>query len=335
MYVYIYISFFIMENKNNIIIYTSPDNKTEVTVQMQDDSVWLTLSQLAELFDKDSQTISDHLKNIFSTEELVHESTTRNFRVVRKEGQREVSREIEHYNLDAIISVGYRVNSKRGTAFRIWATQRLREYLVQGYSINQSRLDELGHTIRLLTEKGKKIDPDEAQWLLDIIASYTDSFITLNRYDTGNLSGTGDENITYIIDYTEAKSAIMELKSRLLEQSETNDIFGNEKDESFVGILSSIIATFDGAYLYPTIEEQAAHLLYFIIKDHPFTDGNKRIGAFLFIWFLEKNRHRFKKTGEVKINDTGLTTLALLIAQSDPREKEMMVKLVINLINKW
>lgn len=152
-----------MENKNNIIIYTSPDNKTEVTVQMQDDSVWLTLSQLAELFDKDSQTISDHLKNIFSTEELVHESTTRNFRVVRKEGQREVSREIEHYNLDAIISVGYRVNSKRGTAFRIWATQRLREYLVQGYSINQSRLDELGHTIRLLTEKGKKIDPDEAQ----------------------------------------------------------------------------------------------------------------------------------------------------------------------------
>lgn len=323
-----------MENKNNIIIYTSPDNKTEVTVQIQDDTVWLTLSQLAELFDKDSQTISDHLKNIFSEEELSYEATTRKFRVVRKEGQREVSREIEHYNLDAIISVGYRVNSKRGTAFRIWATARLKEYLVQGYSINQSRLDELGQTIRLLTEKGKKIDPDEAKGLLDIIASYTDSFVTLNRYDTGDLSDTGSEDITYIIEYPHAKAAIGELKKTLLEKSDASNIFGNEKDESFIGILSSIISTFDGVYLYPTIEEQAAHLLYFIIKDHPFTDGNKRIGAFLFIWFLEKNKHRFKKTGEVKINDTGLTTLALLIAQSDPREKEMMIKLVINLINK-
>jgi hypothetical protein len=149
--------------KNNIIIYTSPDNHTEVSVTMQDETVWLTLSQMADLFDKDSQTISDHLKNIYSDEELPYESTTRNFRVVRKEGQREVSREIEHYNLDAIISVGYRVNSKRGTAFRIWATTRLREYLVQGYSINQKRLDELGHTIKLLTESGKKIDPNEAK----------------------------------------------------------------------------------------------------------------------------------------------------------------------------
>ncbi len=320
--------------KNNIIIYTSPDNHTEVSVTMQDETVWLTLSQMADLFDKDSQTISDHLKNIYSDEELPYESTTRNFRVVRKEGQREVSREIEHYNLDAIISVGYRVNSKRGTAFRIWATTRLREYLVQGYSINQKRLDELGHTIKLLTESGKKIDPNEAKWLLDIISSYTDAFITLNRYDSGNLSEAWSENITYIIEYSEAKSAIRELKSQLIEQSETNDIFGNEKDESFIGILSSIIATFDGVYLYSTIESQAAHLLYFIIKDHPFTDGNKRIGAFLFIWFLEKNQHRFKSDGTIKINEAGLTTLALLIAQSDPREKEMMIKLVINLINK-
>lgn len=232
-----------------------------------------------------------------------------------------------------IISVGYRVNSKRGTAFRIWATQRLREYLVQGYSINQSRLDELSKTIKLLTDKGKKIDPDEARGLLDIIANYTESFLLLNRYDTGSLGDSGNPDVTYIIDYTEAKTAIVELKDKLLEKSEANDIFGNEKDESFIGILSNIVATFDGQYLYTTIEEQAAHLLYFIIKDHPFTDGNKRIGAFLFIWFLEKNRHRFKKNGEVKINDTGLATLALLIAQSNPKEKEMMIRLVINLIN--
>lgn len=320
--------------KNNIIIYTSPDNQTEVSVTMQDDTVWLSQAQMAELFDRDVRTINDHLENIFKEDELERNSTIRNFRIVRKEGQREVSREIEHYNLDAIISVGYRVNSKRGTAFRIWATSRLKEYLVKWYSINQKRLDELGHTIRLLTEQGKKIDPDEAKGLLDIIASYTDSFVTLNRYDTGNLSDAWDENITYIIDYDEAKSAIRELKSRLLAESEANDIFGNEKDESFIGILSSIIATFDSKYLYPTIEEQAAHLLYFIIKDHPFTDGNKRIWGFLFIWFLEKNRHRFKRNGEVKINEAGLTTLALLIAGSDPKEKEMMIKLVVNLINK-
>lgn len=152
-----------MDRKNTIVIYTSLDNKTEVTVKMQDDTVWLTLNQMAELFDKDSQTISDHLKNIYSEEELVHGATTRKFRVVRTEGRREVSRKIEHYDLDAIISVGYRVNSKRGTAFRIWATTRLREYLAQGYSINEKRLEELGKTIRLLADTGKTIDPDEAQ----------------------------------------------------------------------------------------------------------------------------------------------------------------------------
>ncbi len=232
-----------------------------------------------------------------------------------------------------IISVGYRVNSTRATHFRQWATQRLREYLVQGYSINQSRLDELGQTIRLLTEKGKQIDLDEAKGLLDIIASYTESFVTLNHYDTGDLDTHGDSDITYVIDYREATQAIEELRSDLLERGEANALFGNEKDKSFSGILSSIIATFSGEYLYPTIEEQAAHILYFIIKDHPFTDGNKRIGAFLFIWFLERNKHRFRKDGEVKINPAGLTTLALLIAQSDPKEKEMMTKLVVNLIN--
>jgi death-on-curing family protein len=226
------------------------------------------------------------------------------------------------------------VNSKRGTAFRIWATQRLREYLVAGYSINQKRLDELGKTIQLLAEKGKSIDIDEARGLLDIISSYTESFVLLNRYDRGDLADVGSEDITYIIRYDESRDAIRELKTRLIGEDEATPLFGNEKDESFKGILSNIIATFDGAYLYPTIEEQAAHLLYFVIKDHPFTDGNKRIGAFLFIWFLERNKHRHKKSGEVKINEAGLTTLALLIAQSDPREKDMMIKLVVNLINE-
>lgn len=317
-------------NNNNIIIYTSLKTGTQIEVKFEKEQIWLDAHKIGEIFDTDRTAIVKHIGNIYKSGELEEIWTCAKIAQVAADGK---SRKMNLYNLDMILSVGYRVNSTRATHFRQWATTRLKEYLVHGYSINQSRLDELGQTIRLLTEKGKKIDTEEAKWLLDIIASYTDSFVTLNRYDTGSLSGTGDENITYVIDYTEAKSAIHELKSKLLEQSEANDIFGNEKDESFIGILSSIIATFDGVYLYPTIEEQAAHLLYFIIKDHPFTDGNKRIGAFLFIWFLEKNRHRFRKTGEVKINDTGLTTLALLIAQSDPREKEMMVKLVVNLIN--
>ena len=158
--------------------------------------------------------------------------------------------------------------------------------------------------------------------------------MTLNQYDSGRLDEAGDENITYIIDYREAEVAISELRSELMKKSEATELFGNEKDVSFSGILQNIVATFNGQYLYPTIEEQAAHLLYFIIKDHPFTDGNKRIGAFLFVWFLEKNKHRFKKNGEVKINEAGLTTLALLIAQSDPKEKDMMVRLVVSLINE-
>lgn len=233
-----------------------------------------------------------------------------------------------------IIAIGYRISSSVGTAFRIWATNRLREYLVQGYSINQKRLDELGKTIKLLAATGKTIDPDEAKALLDIIANYTESFLLLNRFDSNSLVESGDEDITYTIRYEEAKEAIRELQTKLIAEHEATELFGHEKDESFVGILSNIVATFDSQYLYPTIEEQAAHLLYFIIKDHPFSDGNKRIGAFLFIWFLEKNKHRLRANGDAKINDTGLAILAILIAQSDPKEKALMIKLIVNLINQ-
>lgn len=322
-----------MTQTNQILIYISPNNNTEVSVQFQGETVWLSLNQIVELFGSSKANISEHLKHIFEDGELEELATVRKFRTVQKEWEREVSREIEHYNLDAIISVGYRVNSKQGTAFRIWATTRLREYLVQGYSINQKRLDELGKTIKLLATTGQKIDENEAKWILDIIANYTESFLLLNRFDSGDLVNSGDENITYVIRYEEAKEAIKELKAKLMGVHEATELFGNEKDQSFSWILSSIIATFDGISLYPTIEEQAAHLLYFIIKDHPFSDGNKRIGAFLFIWFLEKNKHRLKKNGEAKINDTGLVTLAILIASSNPIEKEMMIKLVVNLIN--
>ncbi len=323
-----------MDTKNKIIIYTSPDNQIEVTVKIQDETVWLTLNQIAEFFGRDKSVISRHFRSIFSSGELSQEQTVAKNATVQIEGKKEVIRQIEYYNLDAIISVGYRVNSTRATQFRQWATARLKEYLVQGYSINQKRLDELQKTIQIISEKSKgDLSLVEARGFLEIISTYTESFILLNQYDAGSLEIDGSPDITYIIEYSEAHTVIGELRSKLMEKWEASDLFGNEKDQSFTGILSSIIATFDGAYLYPTIEEQAAHLLYFIIKDHPFNDGNKRIGAFLFVWFLEKNRHRFRRNGDVKINESGLVSLALLIAQSDPKEKEMMIRLVINLIN--
>jgi death-on-curing family protein len=211
----------------------------------------------------------------------------------------------------------------------------LKETLVRGYAINQKRLDELQQTIQLIQKSiGKETNITEAKGLLDIITQYTQSFVLLNQYDSNSIEQTDlAENITYEISYTEAKKAIAELKKQLKKKKEATDLFGNEKDKSFEGSLQSIVQTFDGKYLYASIEEQASHLLYFIIKNHPFTDGNKRIGAFLFIWFLEKNKHRFKKNGELKINDNALVALALLVAQSNPSEKELMIKLITQLIN--
>ncbi len=320
---------------NEIEIYTTPDGKTELQVRFDVDTVWLSQAQLVDLFQSSKANISEHIKGIFASGELESGATVRNFRTVRMEGKRQVTREIEHYNLDAIISVGYRVNTARGIQFRQWATQRLKDYLVLGYAINQKRLDEFGKMVQLIEQSGKveNLQLQEARGLLDILSNYTQSFVLLNQYDSNNIAtGNLNENITYEIQYDEAKSAIAELKKQLIAKNEATDLFGKEKDEGFKSSLKSIVQTFGGNYLYPSIEEQAAHLLYFIIKNHSFNDGNKRIGAFLLVWFLEKNKHRFKKSGEVKINDNGLVALALLVAQSNPEEKELMIKLMINLI---
>jgi death-on-curing family protein len=320
---------------NEIEIYKSADNKIELQVNIDNETVWLNRQQLSVLFDRDVKTIGKHINNVFEEGELEENRTVANFATVQKEGSRLIERKIEHYNLDVIISVGYRVKSKQGTAFRQWATQRLKDYLVQGYSVNQKRLDELRQTVQLI-QKSISDDTDlpETKGLLEIITQYTQSFILLNQFDSNSLkTGNLKEEITYEIDYSEAKYAISELKKQLISKKEATALFGNEKDQSFEGTLKSIVQTFDGIYLYPSIEEQAAHLLYFIIKNHPFSDGNKRIGAFLFVWFLEKNKHRFKQNGELKINDNALVALALLVAQSHPEEKELIVRLIIRLIN--
>ncbi len=318
---------------NGIEIYQTKDKTIEIQVVLENETVWLTQKHMAELFDKSRVTITEHIGNIFKEGELEENSVCRKFRHTAEDGK---SYEAQYYNLDVIISVGYRVKSKQGTLFRQWATQHLKDYLVQGYAINQKRLEQLEKVVEIVKQSGniQELSTTEAKGLLDIITSYTQSFVLLNRFDSKNLSDEKlNENITYEIEFESAIQAIEELKKQLIHKKEASNLFGNRKDESFKGILGNVVQSFGGQYLYNSIEEQAAHLLYFVIKNHPFSDGNKRIGAFLFIWFLEKNKHRFKKTGEVKINDNGLVALALLVAQSNPDDKELMIKLIINLIN--
>jgi death-on-curing family protein len=319
---------------SEIEIYRSADNETLVEVTFEKESAWLSLNQIADLFGRDKSVISRHLKNIYAEMELTSDATVAKNATVQMEAGREVLRKIVYYNLDVILSVGYRVSSKKGTQFRQWATQRLNDYLVKGYSINQKRLDQLQQRIQFISGGNvENLQLSEAKGLLEIIQHYTKSFGLLSQYDTNSLATENlSENITYEIRYDEAESAIAELKKQLIAAKEATELFGSPKDDSFKGILGNIVQTFDGQYLYPSIEEQAAHLLYFVIKNHPFNDGNKRIGAFMFIWFLEKNKHRFKPSGESKINDNALVALALLVAQSDPREKETMVELIVNLI---
>lgn len=321
-----------MKSKGEILIYKAKDGSQQLEVMLEQETVWLTQKQITELFDRERTVITKHIGNIFKEKELEEKSVCAKFAHTAGDGK---TYETQYYNLDVIISVGYRVKSKRGTQFRQWATQRLKEHLVKGYTINEKRLADLEQTIKLVRQTGqaKELSATEAKGLLDIITNYTQSFILLNQFDSNSLPEAKlNENITYEIEYNEAVKAIAELKKQLIKKKEASALFGNERDGAFGGILNSVVQTFGGEYLYKSIEAQAAHLLYFVIKNHPFTDGNKRIGAFLFIWFLEKNRHRFKQSGELKINDNALVALALLVAQSNPDDKDLMISLVINLI---
>ena len=317
---------------NGIEIYKSKTGETQVEVRFEHDTVWLNLNQIAQLFGRDKSVISRHLSAVFRDNELDRHSVVAKNATTALDAK---TYQVDFYNLDAILSVGYRVNSKQGTQFRIWATQRLRDYLVEGISINKKRLQELEKIVEVISKTtiDQTHDLAEAKGLLHILNHYTKSFILLNQFDSAslplqNLNGV----VTYQIEYDEAVQAIEILKSELIQKNEATPLFGNQKDKSFEGILRSILQTFDGNYLYPTIEEQSAHLLYFVIKNHPFSDGNKRIGAFLFVWFLEKNSHLLKHNGERKINDNALTALALLVAQSNPEDKELMIRLICNLI---
>ena len=321
-----------------ILIYQTQDGKPKTEVTLQDESVWLTQIQLSELFGVNRPAITKHLNNIINSNELQEDSVCSILERTADDGKRYKTK---IYNLDAIIAVGYRVNSKQATQFRVWATNVLKEYLLQGYVLDkqkllkqQNQIKELEKTLFLFQNaQSDMLSQSEANGLLTVLTEYTHSFILLNQYDTGNFpTGNLNTDITHVIDYQEAMNAVQDLKNRLMIQHEATDLFGRLKDESFQGILGNILQSFGGDYLYPSLEEQAAHLLYFIIKNHPFADGNKRIGAFMFVWFLQLNKHHLKRNGDAKINDNALVAIALLVAQSDPAQKEIMIKLIINLI---
>lgn len=331
------------EIKNSeVVVFKPQGGQTEFQVVLdgEHDTVWATEQQIMELFGKARRTIGEHIKNIYEEGELDKESTWREFRQVQKEGDREVSRKVSIYNLDVIISVGYRVKSPVGTEFRKWATQRLKEYLLKGYSINQKLLSTEQQKVKTLKQEINQLNEELFQTqktltdgLLSIISHYSKSFELLDKYDKDELSSENLNNdLIYVINYDDVKNAIQQLKSSLIDKGEASDLFGNEKDDSFKGILGSISQTVFGELAYPTIEQQAVQLLYSIIKGHPFSDGNKRIGSFMFVWFLEQNGHHLNENGERKINDNTLVTLALAVAQSLPEQRETVQKLIMNLI---
>lgn len=318
---------------SEIVVYQSDDRSVEFQVLLDEneDTVWATEQQIMELFGKARRTIGEHIKKIYAEKELDQKATWRESRQVQKEGKRKVERNIQYYNLDVIISVGYRVKSQRGIEFRKWATKRLKEHLIKGYTINEKRLKQLQQTIQLVNRTSKQISNiDEAQGLLEILSDYSQALDILDDYDHQKLSKkVTDKKITFSIDYKEAILAIEQLRIKFGGSS----LFGNEKDQSFKSSIAVIDQTFDGKDLYPSLEEKAANLLYLVVKNHSFTDGNKRIAAWLFIWYLAKNDFLYNKDGTKKIVNNTLVALTLMIAESSPAEKEAMVSVVMNLMN--
>ena len=320
-----------------VLVYEAPDGGVRVEVRLDRDTVWLTQRQMADLFDTSTDNVGLHLKNVFADRELEEAATTEDFSVVQTEGKRRVRRQVKHYNLDAIISVGYRVNSRRGVRFRQWATQTLREHLVHGYTLNRQRFEqnarELEAALALVRKAaaGDALTTDQGRGLVDIIARYTQTFLLLQRYDEGLLVEPKGIAGGVLPPVAEAREAVARLKRDLLARGEATDLFGREREEGLAALLGNLDQSVFGESAYPTVEAKAAHLLYFVIKNHPFSDGNKRIGSFLFVEFLHRNG-RLIRNGEAVINDVGLAALALLVAESAPKDKEVMIRLVMNML---
>ena len=317
---------------NEIIIYQNNDNQTQIEVNFDGDTVWLNRQQLAHLFDRDIKTIGKHINNVFTDNELDKHSTVAKFATVQKEGSRLIERSIDFYNLDVIISVGYRVKSQRGVQFRQWATSRLKDYLIKGFTINESRIQQNKELflktiedLKILTENTSMIESGD---LLSLIEGFSNTWFSLDKYDKSIFPTIGTKQ-ELLVNASDLLHDIQLLKQDLIQKNEATELFAQEKQKGSVqGILGTIYQTIFGQDAYETIEEKAAHLLYFIVKNHPFNDGNKRSGAFAFIWYLRKAGISF----ETKINPAALTALTLLIAESNPSEKDKMIGIVLLLL---
>lgn len=320
--------------QGSIILYQSEDALAAVDVCLADQTVWLSQAQMTDLFQRNKRTVSEHIRNVFKEGELVEDAVVRNFRTTANDGK---SYQTNFYNLDVIISVGYRVKSKRGTQFRIWATSILKDHLVQGYTLNQRRLAEKGiheaqQVLSLLTNtlENQNLVNDEGLSVLNIVNRYAKTWQLLLQYDEDNLPPPGTKQVAAeILDLDGARKAIASLKKELSVKMEATDLFGNERSEGLAGIIGAIHQTFGGQDLYPSIEEKAANLLYFVIKDHPFSDGNKRIGSFLFLLFLQMNGLLGKK----HFDNKALVALTLLTAASDPGQKDILIRLIVSLLS--
>lgn len=317
--------------RGEVVLFQAPDGSVELDVRFELESIWLSQRQMALLFDKDTDTIGLHLRNVFSEGELSEFATTEESSVVQQEAGRSVRRRIKFYNLDAIISVGYRVNSRRGTQFRIWATKVLRDHLLQGYSVNVKRLQEMNQTLRLVSRMVDRRDlsGDEAKALLRVVSEYGRALELLDDYDHQRIRvPAATRRSTVPLEYEEAIRIVGIMRSR----SPDTSLFGVEKDNGLEGALGAVMQTFGGVELYPSLEEKAANLLYFLVKDHAFVDGNKRIGAALFLWFLERNGKLVDEAGRRIISDSTLVAVTLMVAESRPQEKDLLVGVLINLL---
>ena len=317
---------------NNIEIYQASSGQIEFKGDLTHETIWASLDQIAKLFNRDKSGISRHIKNIFKSGELDKDSVVAIFATTASDGK---TYQVEYYNLDMILSIGYRVDSKEATVFRKWATSILKKYLLDGYAINEKKLsttktllNNLKQTIELLSTKNIGYEKE----LLNLLQNYTKTLSLLENYDKDNIDDFEGCQSEYILTYKETKEVLKKLKSNLIKKGEATKLFANEKDNELKGIINNLYQTFGGVELYPSIEDKASHLLYFIIKDHPFNDGNKRSASFLFIYFLDRCNYLYKNNGEKKINDNALTTLTLLVASSDPKEKELIIKLIKHLI---
>jgi len=323
--------------QGEIILYKTPEGETEIDVKLEEETVWLNQAQMVQLFQTTKQNVSLHVNNIFKEGELLKNSVVKEYLTTAKDDK---TYRTKYYNLDVIISVGYRVKSKRGTQFRVWANKVLKDYLVKGYALNEkilkeqtSRIKELEKTLDIFSKvtESYQLKQDEFAGIIKVVKDYTYALDVLDRYDNQTLTISGtNRQVSFKVTYESAKKVVQRMK----EKFGGSKLFGKEKDKSFKGTIGAIYQTFDKKELYPSIEEKAAHLLYFTIKNHSFIDGNKRIAAAIFLWFLEMNNYLYSKDGTKRIPDNALVALCLLIAESDPKEKEMIARVIVNLINK-